>query len=137
MSAQLIPSLPLLAELPFNPVLFFSPLLFIRTHTQAHTHSLCTLTSALRNDRHPLASTLICFASSFMKWRERKWCGGRGLCERGRGRGGGESCRRRAEGHWKKRSVVGMRSTQRKEDLGNVVGWKVEGNMRATLGDRK
>jgi len=106
MSAQLIASRPPLAELPFNPLLSFS-LLFIRTHTQAHTHSHCTLTSALRNDRHPLASTLICFASSFMKWRERYWSE--------RGRGGGESCRRRAEGHWKKRKVVGMRSTRRKE----------------------
>ncbi len=131
MSSQLIPFFPPLAELPFNPLLFFS-LLFIIIRKPAHTHSLCTLTSALRNDRHPSASMLICFASLFIKCRERKWYGGRVPCERG----GGESLQKE---EWRKKKGCWHEIHSKKRERGvlGTLAWKVEGNMRSTLGDRK
>lgn len=117
MSAQLIPSFPLLAELPFNPLLFFS-LLFIRSHTQAHTRTLCTLTSALRNDRHPSASNagLLCKLISKVKGEKVVWREGP-VWEKETG------VERVAEGGVEgKKRAVGMRSTQRRgrEEFGNI-----------------
>lgn len=99
---------------------------------RTHTHTFYTLTSALRNDRHSSASTLICFSARFWSGgRESRMDGGRVPCGRERGW--------RVFLKWRSLQEKGQLawSYSKKTEKCRILVWKVRRGMRSILGNRR